>query len=249
MKIDYSAILIDDEPKAIELLADQIQELYSNIVIKASYTNWKAALGPLRENDFDLLFLDMSMPQKNGMDLLDLVPGLKAEVIFITAHSEYALNAFNYSAAGYILKPVNEEILVKTIDKALEKIHNKRLAEQAVSLGNAKPNMKFGIPNNRGVDYVDINDVIYFEAINRYTKVVLKDKEILSSYSIGNFKQMVEEQLFYHVHRSYIVNLNHIARYDSSGIIIMSNKKEIPISKNIKDQFLSIFDRVGKSIP
>lgn len=246
MKIEYSAIIIDDEPKAVELLAHQIQELYNNITIKSSYTNWRDALAPLRENDFDLLFLDMSMPQKSGMDLLDLVPGLKAEVIFITAHSEYALNAFNYSAAGYILKPVKEEVLIRTIDKALEKVHNRKLADQTTILINSKSNKKLGIPNNRGVDYIDITDVIYFEAINRYTKVVMKDSEILSSYNIGKFKQLVEAQPFYQVHRSYIVNLNHIARYDSSGVITMSNKTEIPISKNIREEFLSIFDRVGK---
>ena len=246
MKIEYSAIIIDDEPKALELLANQIHELYNTFTIKASYTNWRNALTELRENDFDLLFLDMSMPQKSGMDLLDLVPGLKAEVIFITAHSEYALNAFNYSAAGYILKPVKEDVLIRTIDKALEKVHNRKLADQTTTLINSKSNKKLGIPNNRGVDYVDITDVIYFEAINRYTKVVMKDSEILSSYNIGKFKQLVEAQPFYQVHRSYIINLNHIARYDSSGVITMSNKTEIPIAKSIREEFLSIFDRVGK---
>jgi len=246
MKNNFTCIIIDDEPKAIELLSDLIKEMYNNIEIIAAYTSWKTAIDPLRENNFDILFLDISMPQKNGLDILTLVPELKCEIIFVTAYSEFALNAFKFSAAGYLLKPVKELDLTKTIDKAITRITYKRLAEQNVNGITSLPKNKIGIPNKKGLDYVSIEDILYFEATKRYTKIVKKDTEFLSSLSIGRFKVMVKDYLFYQVHRSFIVNLNCICRYESIGAIIMSNGKEIPVSKNMKDDFSKIFETASR---
>ena len=79
----YKCIIVDDEPKAVELLQDSITELYGNVEVVASYNNWKPALQAMKTQDYDIVFLDISMPQKNGMDLLALVPELKSEVIFV----------------------------------------------------------------------------------------------------------------------------------------------------------------------
>lgn len=231
----YSCIIVDDEPKAVELLQDSIAELYGNVEVVASYNNWKPALQAMKLHDYDIVFLDISMPQKNGMDLLALVPELKSEVIFVTAHSEHALDAFNFGATGYVLKPINDTLLYKTINKAIERINHKRAALYGVTL-QPNQNNKIGIPSQKGVDYIDVNDILYLESVNRYTTVIMKNDKLLSSYSIGKYRPMLDGLAFCQVHRSYIVNLNHVKRYEHPGSLHMSNGAIIPVSRQNKDE-------------
>lgn len=240
----YSCIIVDDEPKAIELLSESISSLYTNIEVSRTHTNWKDALDSIKHLNFDLLFLDVSMPEKTGMDILNLVPNLKSELIFVTAYTEYAVDAFQYGACGYVLKPIKDDVLSHTIDNAIKKLEQKKLAEQGASASLAKA--KIAIPNNNGIDYITVEDIIYLEANSRYTRIVLKDKELLCSYNLGKFKQLLENHSFYQVHRSYMVNLNFIMRYKSSGTIVMSPGYEIPIAKNTRDDFFNLFLKVTR---
>lgn len=245
MSNKFTCIIVDDEPKAIELLSDSIHDLFNNLEIISTHTSWKTAIADIRNNEFDLLFLDISMPQKSGIDLLALVPELKSEVIFVTAYSEYALNAFNYFAAGYILKPVKDDVLAKTVAKALERISYKKMVQSKKLPTDIKP--LIGIPNNNGLDYLNCDDILYLEATSRYTRAVTSQKEIISSYSIGKFKELMEPYPFFlQVHRSFIINLNHVKRYERQGVIFMTNGHEIPISKTMRDEFLHTFGRVTK---
>lgn len=244
----YTCIIIDDETKAIKLLADQITALYKNIEIVGTFTSWEEALDALRANNFDILFLDISMPHKNGISLLKLVPELQSEIVFVTAYSDYALEAFNFSATGYILKPTTDQILTKVVDKAIERVDSRKIARQRNNHHISPLLSKLGIPNNKGLDYVNFDDILYFEAITRYTKVVTKDSKILSSYSIGKFSELVAGLLFYMVHRSFIVNMKYIHRYESSGIVIMSNGAEIPVARNARENFFKLLDKVSRNI-
>ena len=234
----YSCIIIDDEWHAIELLKLLINMLNSNLEIINTYTSWSKAVEGLRSIECDILFLDISIEGKNGMDLLKLVPDLQSEVIFTTAYSDYAINAIKLSPCGYLLKPIDEIELGITIDKAISRLQQKRLAKQ-----QAAPVVeKVGIYNNKGIDYVDVKDIIYFESINQYTKVVTLETEFISSYHLGKFNNITDNYPFYKVHRSYVINLNYILRYETTGIVILSNKKEIPVSRNLRNDFLKIFD-------
>jgi two-component system LytT family response regulator len=231
----YRCIIVDDEPKAIELLRDSIDDLYENIEVIASFNNWKPALQAMKANEYDIVFLDISMPQKNGMDLLALVPELKSEIIFVTAHSEHALDAFNFGATGYVLKPINDTLLYKTINKAIERINHKRAAVSGVAV-QVQHNDKIGIPSQKGIDYIDVNDILYLESINRYTSVVTKSDKLLSSYSIGKYRPMLDGLSFCQVHRSFIVNLKHVKRYEHPGTLQMINGVTIPVSRQNKDE-------------
>ncbi len=237
-----SCIITDDEPKMVELLADTLIELYPEIIIKGKYSNWKEALQGIRANNIDILFLDISMPEKTGFDLLELVPNLTAEVIFVTAHTEFAVEAFNFDVCGYVLKPINDKALVKAVDRAIARTLLKRRASGA---GENK-DLKIGIPDDTGIRYVNINDIIYCESQNRYTRVVTTDAEIISSYNLGRYQETLIQDFFYQIHRSYIINLNHVSRYDATGFVIMSNGSNIPVSKNHRDVFLQMFHRVGR---
>lgn len=242
---NIKCVIVDDEPKAIELLSESIGYLFEEVEIVSVHTTWTTALHALKNYPCDLLFLDISMPGKTGFDLLKLLPDLSSEVIFVTAHSDFALNAFKVNASGYLLKPVDDTELVNAIDGALKRIKVKKIAAENSTNKFSLLNKKIGIPNNTGIDYVNIEDIIYVESLNRTTNVVLANLEIGSSYNIGKFKTMLEASSFFQVHRSYIVNLNCIKRYDTSGNIITTNNKEIPVAKSVRETFLSIFNSVS----
>jgi len=240
MKNNFSCIIVDDERDAVELLSDRIGHLYPNIVVATAKLNWGEALRALKENKYDLVFMDISLPGKNGIDLLKLVPQLESEIIFVTAHEEYALNAFSLAATGYILKPIDDEFFTAAVDKALERIENKRLATGPRPISTLSN--KIGIPNKNGVDYVNVRDIIFLESTNKCTKVVTASAVYVSSQNLGKFKEVINDDSFFQVHRSYIVNLNFVLRYESTGVVILSNKMEIPVSRNVKNEFLKIFN-------
>lgn len=241
MPNNYTCIIVDDEQDAIELLAGRIGRLYKSIKVEATYSNWEEGLEALREKDCDLLFMDISMPGKNGIELLKLLPELQCEIIFVTAFEQYALDAFSFSASGYVLKPLDDTALSAAINKAIRRILNKKMAKQSQGVAPAV-NDKIGIPNNHGIDYVNVNDILYLESTNKCTKIVTAKKDYVSSFNLGKFKEHVDAHPFFQVHRSYIINLNYILRYESSGLVIMSNKMEIPVSRSVRNDLLKIFN-------
>lgn len=237
MNSQFTCIIIDDELHAIGLLAECLKGLYNNIEIIGTYTSWKDGVEAARNVKADIVFLDISIEGKNGMDILKIVPQIESEIIFVTAYAEYALDAFKFSASGYIVKPVGDTELSHAVNKAMDRARNKKLIKQHTAI---PINSKIGIPSGKGINYYNVDEIIYLEAVNNYTKVVTKTGELTSSYNIGKFKEILGLP-FFHVHRSYIVNLNYVIRYEAAGTVTMNNKKEIPIARNTRDSFLKIF--------
>lgn len=240
MNNTYNCIIIDDEPKAIELLTDSLQIVRNDITILNTYTSWAEALVGIRSQPCDIIFLDISIQGRNGMDLLQSVPDIQSEVIFVTAYSDHALNAFKFSASGYVLKPINDVELATTVDRAIKRIEYKRQAQK----NGAQLDSRIGIPGNKSISYVAVSDIIYLEAQNTYTKVVTKDQEILSAYNIGKFRELLSPNVFYQVHRSFIINLNRIVRYENTGTVVMDNNQKIPVSIAERTKLLSMFTHV-----
>lgn len=239
----YTCIIIDDEHHAIGLLSARLKMLYNNIEVTGTYTTWTDGLEAVRRNIADIVFLDISIDGKNGLDILRLVPTLESEVIFVTAYTEYALDAFRLAASGYIVKPIGDIELNAAVNKTIERVKNKRLARMHNTA--AHTHLKIGIPSGKGINYYNINDIIYFEAVNNYTRLVMQEGELISSYNIGKIQTILEGMPFYQIHRSYIVNINYVVRYEGAGIVIMSNKKEIPVSRNSKEGFLKLFNSLN----
>lgn len=242
MNSNYTCVIVDDEQDAIDLLSYRMALLFDNITIADAFTNWEDAFKAMRKNKYDMLFLDVSMPGKSGFDLLKLLPDLESEIIFVTAHDNYALNAFSFAATGYVLKPIDDTKLSAAINKSIERINHKTLASQSKTTP-AKTNDKIGIPKNHGIDYISITDILYLESVNKCTQIITATSKYTSSANIGTFRYLVDNHPFFQVHRSYIVNLNCILRYQSSGTVIMQDKKEIPVSRNTKQDFLKLFNK------
>lgn len=245
MSHEINCVIIDDEEKAIDVLAERITLLFPQVKIVGQYTEWKKGLEALRTTKTDLLFLDISMPEKSGLDLLKLFPTIPFQIIFVTAHSEFAVDAIKYSVAGYVLKPIDDYELSFAINKAIERMQGNAAPAAAAPASGASNKLKMGIPNPKGIDYLNIQDILYFESVNKYTKVVTSKFSIMSSYNIAEFKKIIDPNYFYQVHRSYIVNLHRIKRYETSGTVVMEDDMNIPVSKNERADFMHAFSKIS----
>ena len=241
---EIKAIIIDDEPKGIDILNERLNLLFPHIQIIGTFTDWKKGLEVLHTTPVDIVFLDVSMPEKTGVDFLKLFPSLPFQVIFVTAHSEFAMEAIKFSAAGYVLKPIDDYELSFAVNKAIEKIKEGKNVQQQPAANNKR---KIGVPNIKGIDYLNIDDILYFESVNKYTKVVTKEYSIMSSYNLGEFKKIIDDTIFFQAHRSYIVNLNHVTRYETSGSIVMEDNMQIPVSKSLRNDFVGLFNKISRT--
>lgn len=238
---EYTCLIVDDEQDAIDLLKSRIELLYNNITVKDSFQTWQDALYALRNNNYDIVFMDVSIPGKTGFDILNLVHNLESEIIFVTAHENYAFKAFSVAASGYVLKPIDDKDLSAAIETCLKRIKNKYNSDIKKATNN-KLSDKIGIPNNYGIDYVNVKDVLYLESVNKCTQIITESMKYTTTQNIGFYKYLADQYSFYLVHRSFLVNLDFILRYESSGLLIMKDKREIPVARNIKADLLKIID-------
>lgn len=238
-----SAIVVDDETRAIDYLVRSINELTNEIKIVGTYTDPYEALRHIKENPPDIIFLDISMPHMDGFKMLSLAPNIKSEIIFITAHTEFALDAFNFDVSGYILKPIDTVRLNNTIIRVIQRVRAKEAKKTIIK--SEGYTSKIAVPGADGVEYFSQEDIVYLEASGRYTSLhTINGRKIVSSYNLRKFKDVVGDS-FMQVHRSFLVNLNHIKKYNGTYITvaIQGSEKEIPLSKNMRADFIALFRR------
>lgn len=244
-----NAILIDDESKATKILQNMLEEFCPQVKIVATADSAATALPLITIHQPDLLFLDVMMPEVSGFDLLRQLPNLDMEVIFVTSYDSFALDAIKFCAIGYILKPIRESELIIAVNKAQIKINekkenfrNKQLLQNLVNPNS--PNNKIGIPTDRGLEFMEAGSIIRCEGIQRCTKVVSNNSSILSSYNLGEFRKLLETYNFYTPHKSHLISLDHIVRYDKEGFIEMSDKEQVPVSRRRRQEFLEKMTRL-----
>jgi two-component system LytT family response regulator len=186
------------------------------------------------------------MPNESGFTLLNKIEDIAFEIIFVTAHDEYALKAFEFSATGYILKPIDNMMLKQALNTAIDRIKLKDQYRSITSLKNYINNKmefaKLAIPMEFGFEFVYTHEVIRLESEDGYTNVILDNKKkILSSKGLAYFKKIIPTTTFVQIHRSYIVNLDYVEKYLKSGNVVMKDASIIPVSRNSKDEFLALF--------
>ena len=241
MKIN--TIIIDDEPKAVSILCNKLERYCPQIDIIATTNDPEKGVYLIDELEPDLVFLDISMPQMNGFEVLQQFVSPQFEVVFATAHDQYAIDAINNSACEYILKPFDNDDLVRVVERALVNINKRRSLEKKKFLlqnlkviGHERP--RIIIPNREGFEFVRTREIIHCEGVEGYTKVHLSTgKVILSSQSIGNFVKLLPAQYFFQVHKSHIINIECIVQYLNEGYFILENAARVPLSRQRKEAF------------
>lgn len=242
MSKNINAIIIDDEKNALENLALKVSKYFPEIAITHTFQNPKKAIEEINNKQPDLVFIDIEMPVLSGFDVLSKIENPDFEIIFVTAYNEYAINAIKHSAIGYIVKPIDNDELVPAIKNALKNINqkstlekNRLLLENLITNGNST----IVIPTQKGLSLIKTNDIIRFEGIDGYTKIILTNNtSILSSYSIGKFTQTTNLNNFYLIHKSHFINLNYLKEYLNEGYVIMTNNDKAPITKIRRKIFL-----------
>lgn len=248
------AIIIDDEPKARNLLEILIKENTTKIDVVFQAEDLLSGIQLIKEHRPKIVFLDIEMPEHSGLEIVDFVnkEEFNFEIIFTTAYSEYAIKAFQLSAIDYLLKPLRAETVKEAIEKAIQQIGKSeistKLEELKKSLKSANFN-KIGLPFADGFKFVNFEDIILFEADGMYTKVsTIKETELLVCKPLKHFVEVMEGQTnFYKPHRSYLINLKYIKEYikKDGGYIIMDNDKSVSISNDKKEEFLTIVQNIG----
>lgn len=241
------AIIVDDEQDGIRTLEKMLQLHCPQVKVLGAASNAQEAKKLISELQPNVVFLDIQMPGKSGLELLKEIPEINFEVIFVTAHNEYMLQALQYSAADYLLKPVDEDRLVEAVHRVEQRMKDERIDERTQTLlhnlGKAglPSEMKLCLPTLKGFIIRKLDEIIYCEAERSYTIFhIVGSKPVIVSKPLIEYESLLDDTSFLRIHKSFLVNLHHVKEYQrgEGGVVIMSNNAEIEISRRKKDQFL-----------
>lgn len=251
----YKALLVDDEAKLREVLKTKLNTFFPDSIITEESANIVEAEQKIKTFKPHIVYLDIAMPGGTGFDLITKLENIDFEIIFVTGYDEYAIDAIRVSAVDYLLKPLRSEELITATNRAINNIvdHNKLkgynvLKHNILNVGNQEA--KIAIPGGESFDLVSIKDIIRCEGWNKYTRIFLSEKDqIISSYNIGVFKEMLVSYGFFPTHKSHLINVSHIKKYHKQGMVELVDGSQVPIARRRKEEFLNkiLPNRVNKN--
>ncbi|MFA7650757.1 MAG: LytTR family DNA-binding domain-containing protein [Flavobacteriaceae bacterium] len=240
-----NCILIDDEISALRGLSYELESFKNQIAIKGEFISAKEAINYLKNHPIDLVFLDIEMPEINGLSFLESFPERTFYVIFTTAYSKYAINAIKLDALDYLLKPVDFEDLeqaVKKVERNLNKKKQENLLETALDRINLteSASKKIKVYFDGKIHFINPNDILYCEGEGNYCTIHLENgAKMLLSQKLKQIESLLPELIFYRLHNSYVVNLNKITGYyKNEGYVELSGGKNLPVSRNKRGEIL-----------
>ncbi len=242
MKI--TALIIDDDADSRLIINNYIKKNCQEIVVMGEGGSVGEGISIIKKENPDLLLLDISLPDGTAFDLLKQLPEKQFEVIFITAHDKYAIEAFKYSAIDYLLKPIAypelKEALQKVGDRVREKYFKTHWVTLTHNLQYKNPYQKrLAIATGNGYTFVDVKEIIRLESHSNYTHFYfVGGQRIVSSHTLGYYEELLPEEKFCRIHNSYIVNTGFIERYSKEGVggtIIMKDGTELSVSQRRKE--------------
>lgn len=244
-------ILVDDEEKGRKTLKGLFSFIDQDIDIIGETDNINSAFELISSSSPDIVFLDIEMPSGTAFDLLNKFTSIPFEVVFVTAYSEYAIKAFKYSAFDYLLKPIDLDELNNTLTNYANK--NKKDSSDQIqlllNLFQEKNHKRIAIPETDGLSIVDTDDIIRCESDGNYTNIFLTDgSKLTSSKTLGEYEELLPTNIFFRIHRSHLINLNHIMKFvkNDGGYILMKDRSEIEISRRKKSDFIELLSNFNK---
>jgi len=241
------AIIVDDEINARLALRGILEENFPDILILGEAKDVPSAVQSIHELKPDLVFLDISMPGFSGLELLKFFDESQStfKIIFVTAFSEYAINAFELSAVGYILKPVRVDALKKALNKVIMDSQNDLVKLKALQNNMENPlNKKVALNTGDGITFLEMHNILYLKADGSYTHFYTTDRHrITVAKKISDFERLEAMGNFLRIHRSHIVNLSRIQKIvkQDGGMVIMENGEALSISAERKNSLYTKF--------
>ncbi|WP_417859568.1 LytR/AlgR family response regulator transcription factor [Winogradskyella sediminis] len=239
------AVIVDDEPKAIQSLIWEINNFSEEIEVIKSFTNPDKALTYLNTNTLvDCLFLDVQMPTIGGFQFLEQLHNPNFAIVITTAYDEYAIKALKHDALDYLLKPIDSDDLrncISKIKKHSERtINSSKLERMLINFNTQFDKKKITINTDGKLLFLDIDDIIYIESDGNYSTLHLqKQKKIVITKKLKEVDAILPEHYFFRIHNSYIINLNKIKAFiKNEGYVVMDSDHKIPVARQRKSDFL-----------
>lgn len=246
MSSTIKAIIIDDSQQARKLIRLMLLEFAPEIEVLGEAGNVNEGLQAIETHKPDVLFLDIEMPEKSGLDLAEelLLRNIRCDVVFTTAYNEYAIKAFRLSAIDYLLKPIDEKQLLEAVRK-IKRIKSSQETELRLQamIQNFKNDQDavLSVPSLNGYLFLKVVNILYIKASGSYTEISsLGKKAITVSKNLKYFEGALESfPQFVRVHRSYLINVHQLKKFDKAdrGIIVMNDDAEIDLARERRDAF------------
>ena len=243
-----AAIIAEDEPLLRAQLRTRLAETWPELRIVAEAGNGAEALALFEQHEPDVMFLDIRMPEKSGIDVAHALAG-RCHIVFVTAYDEYAVSAFEEGAVDYVLKPVTAERIAKVVERLRKRIGTPPadlaalLARLATREGTTLRWIRASLGN--AMKLIAIDDVVYFQAEDKYTKVVTAEGDALIKKPIKELFEELDHDVFWQVHRGTIVNLRAVLRVerdmrDQPVILLKDRADRLTVSRTFASRFKSM---------
>ena len=233
-------LIIDDEPLARELIKSFLKD-YGQIEIVGECADGFEGIKAIQEKQPDLIFLDVQMPKITGFEMLELLENPPA-IVFTTAYNEYAIKAFEMNAVDYLLKPFSRDRFKQAIEKAIDGQNLKELAgKKLVAIQNdtnllTGPLQRIVVKTGSKIQVLPVSEVIYLESQDDYVMIYTGTGKFLKQQTMKYFDAALDKQMFVRIHRSYMVNVSHIAQLEhyekESYRLVLKDKRSLPVSKS-----------------
>lgn len=235
MKKNLTCIIVDDEPPAIRLLERYVNKI-PNLELLNTFTKPLEVLAFLENNEVDIVFMDIQMPEITGIQLSKIIQK-KIHVIFTTAYPEFALESYNVDAMDYLLKPIEFERFYKAVKKVRPV---KTISTQNRTSENAY--IFFKTDGKNKFKKVFLNEVLYFQGLKNYVSVQLQEEQIITYSTLKNIMEMLPTEDFIQVHKSYIISIEQIDQIENDAIWIKN--RQVPIGNTFRKSF---FNRINNN--
>ncbi len=239
------AIIIDDEAPCVDGLFFDLQKYCPQVEVIAKCYGSKEGLVAIKNLKPDLIFLDIEMPWMNGFELIDMIDNIDFDIVFTTAYDQFAVRAFKVSALDYLLKPIDHQDLIAAVKKITQKVDKGiNLDQLKVLLHNTRQSIglhKVALPTKEGLNFVDLQDILYAEADGNYTTIYFTEgKKTLLSKSLKEVQKLLDGYNFCRIHNSTVINIDQIDKYirGDGGYVVMSNGQSLNVSRAKKEELL-----------
>lgn len=245
------AIIVEDETKSRHLLHTMIEKhCKKDVEVVATASNVAKAEKKIREHQPELVFLDITMPDGTGFDLIEKVSPVKFDIIFTTASDQHAIKAIKYAALDYLLKPIDSDELKAAVQKVVQKNKSlttvENLKQLVKNLKETTANFpKITLPTGTSFEIVFTKDIIRCEAEGSYTMFFLNNgKKALITYGLLHYEDLLADKGFIRIHRHHLVNILYVASYSKEGFAVMRDGTKLEVARRKKDELLDALKKI-----
>lgn len=245
------AIIADDENHGRENLHRMLTKYCPDVEVIDKTNSVADTIEKIRQSKFDLLFLDIDMPDGTGFDVIEAFDNPDFEVIFVTAFDNYAIKAIKKSALDYIVKPFDETELIDAVHKAVIRKKDPSVSEKQLNVlknySKKQSPEKIVLPTEEGYVFVDVKSVVRCEAESNYTVFHLTNgSKVIVSRTLREYEELLAGSNFIRIHNSHLINMYHVKKYlkGKGGFVVMSDGTSVEVSVRKKAAFMEVFDRL-----